>query len=300
MDTDLKIRLAAFDWLAQQVRLHDEVLPRTLLQEGFYFDGIRIPLVSPQGIFKPRVMDLPLSITTTLHGPYADQFGPDNLLIYRYRGTDPHHRDNAGLRALFQQQRPLVYFHSVVPGQYLAIWPVYIVADDPAQLAFKVAVDDLASVQIETAQASHIAEPSEARRAYLTATVKVRLHQHRFRERVLRAYQSQCTLCRLRRRELLDAAHIIPDALEEGEPTVNNGLALCKLHHAAFDKFMIGISPDYVVEVRADILEEEDGPILQHGLQYLHQTRLILPRRRADWPRRDALEWRYERFRAAI
>ena len=50
---------------------------------------------------------------------------------------------------------------------------------------------------------------------------------------MLEAYQSQCAFCRLRRAELLDAAHIIPDSHPLGEPRVSNGLALCKIHHAA-------------------------------------------------------------------
>ena len=51
--------------------------------------------------------------------------------------------------------------------------------------------------------------------------------------------------------ELLDAAHIVPDA-DEGEPVIPNGLALCKLHHAAFDRYFLGVRPDYVLQVRPD------------------------------------------------
>ena len=36
-----------------------------LLQQGFEFQGQRIPLVAPQGIFKPKILELPISITTT-------------------------------------------------------------------------------------------------------------------------------------------------------------------------------------------------------------------------------------------
>jgi len=46
-----------------------------------------------------------------------------------------------------------------------------------------------------------------------------------------------------------------------------NGLALCKLHHAAFDANIIGVTPDLEVTVRLDVLQEIDGPMLQHGLQ---------------------------------
>ena len=47
-------------------------------------------------------------------------------------------------------------------------------------------------------------------------------------------------------------------------------LALCRLHHAAFDRQFIGIRPDYVVEVWRKILDEDDGPMLPHGLKGLH------------------------------
>lgn len=298
MDTDLQVRLASFQWLAEQVNLHGDVLPRKLLEQGFEFQGQRIPLIAPQGIFKPRVLDLPLSITTAPKGPYDDYFGTDGFLLYRYRGTDPNHRDNVGLRKIFEHKRPLIYLHGIEPGKYLATYPVYIIGDDQSSLTFKVAVDDTLPV-LEYFQAGvtrQIAEVSDVRHAYLTATVKVRLHQRAFRERVLDAYRSQCAFCRLKHRELLDAAHIIPDNLPESKPTIDNGISLCKLHHAAYDNFMIGVSPDYVIHVREDILEEEDGPVLQHGLQGLHKTRLILPISKSHYPNRVSLEWRYSRF----
>ena len=271
------------------------------LEQGFEFQGQRIPLVAPNGIFKPQILDLPISITTAPKGPYNDYFGKDNFLIYRYRGTDPNHRDNGGLRKVFELKRPLVYFHGVEPGNYLATWPVYIIGDDQSNLQFKIAVDDaVPAFEYSATSISHqIAEVSDARHAYLTATVKVRLQQRSFREKVLDAYKSQCSFCRLKHRELLDAAHIIPDNLPAGYPNINNGISLCKLHHSAYDSFILGVTPDYIIQVREDILEEEDGPVLQHGLKGLHKTKLTLPTSRNQWPSRDALEWRYSRFTRA-
>jgi putative restriction endonuclease len=127
-----------------------------------------------------------------------------------------------------------------------------------------------------------------------------RLHQQSFRERVLKAYREQCALCRLRHRELLDAAHILPDSEPEGEPNVSNGLALCKLHHAAFDKLILGITPDYIVVVRSDILEESDGPMLRFGLQGIHHQTISVPRSSDLRPDRDMLAWRYEQFQKAV
>ncbi len=292
---DEKIRLAAFDWLKEQTQIHDQVLSIDLLRQGFVFDNERIPLLAPQGIFKPRLMELPLTITTTPDSRYDDAFQPDEYLNYKYRGNNVNHRDNTGLRECMKKGIPLIYLLGLVPGRYLAIWPVYIIGDDPANLSFTVAVDDL--VHLINGE-DRVREPDEKKR-YLTRMVKVRLHQQDFRERVLYAYKSQCRLCRLRHIELLDAAHIIPDGETESTPTVDNGLALCKLHHAAFDKYFIGITPDYKVEVRKDVLEEEDGPMLQHGLKGLHTSNIVLPKHKIDFPNKDFLDIRYQRFRNA-
>jgi putative restriction endonuclease len=300
VDADLEVRLAAFAWLAEQVAQQGDVLPRTVLQEGFQFRGQRIPLIGPQGIFKPRILEMPLSITTAPEGPYDDYLGTGDYLMYRYRGKDPKHRDNVGLRGLLEKQRPLVYLFGVEPGKYLAHWPVYVIGDDPNRLTFRIAVDDVAPLlqPSESTIVAQVAEVTDPRHAYITATVKVRLYQRIFRERVINAYRSECAFCRLRHRELLDAAHIIPDTEPDTRSTIDNGLSLCKLHHAAFDSFIVGVTPDYEIRVRADVLQEEDGPVLKHALQQLHGVRLQLPSARKKWPSRAALDWRYSRFQA--
>jgi putative restriction endonuclease len=292
---DEQIRLTAFNWLRQQADIHNDVLSRELLADGFIFENEKIPLVAPQGIFKPRLMEFPLSITTTTESPYDDGKMDGGYLVYKYRGSDINHRDNVGLRECMKHNLPLIYLHSIIPGKYVPFWPVYIVGDDPASLSFKVALDDFESVIREKDRVYE----SDARRIYLTSTIRVRLHQRGFRERVLHAYQSQCSLCRLKHLELLDAAHIIPDGEPESKPTVDNGLALCKLHHAAFDSFIIGITPDYQIEIRKDILDESDGPMLQHGLKGLHNSKIYLPRHKTEYPNKNFLDIRYQRFRNA-
>ena len=238
-------------------------------------------------------MEYPLSITTTTEGGYDDGPDDDKYLVYKYRKTNVNHRDNVGLRECMKRNLPLIYLHSVIPGKYVPFWPVFIVGDDQSSLSFKVALDDFESVNREKGRIYE----ADARRAYLTSTIRVRLHQRGFREKVLHAYRSQCTLCKLKHLELLDAAHIIPDGEPESRPTVDNGLALCKLHHAAFDSFILGISPDYKIEIRKDVLDEIDGPMLQHGLKELNNNTIILPSHKRNWPNRDFLEIRYQRFK---
>jgi putative restriction endonuclease len=98
---------------------------------------------------------------------------------------------------------------------------------------------------------------------------------------------------------LLDAAHILADKDERGRPEVPNGLALCKIHHGAFDADILGISPDHRIAIRADILQEIDGPMLKHGLQEMNDRFIVVPERAALRPNRDFLAERFERFRAA-
>ncbi len=300
--SDLDLRLRAFDWLRERTERHGDVLSWALLLNGFRFRGRRVPLLSQQGIFKPAAAELPVSIRTSPDGPYSDGFGPDGLLRYDYRGDDPQHRDNAGLREAMWRELPLVYFHGIVSGRYLAVWPVYLVGDDPASLTFSVAVDDAsvlsrARLRVEANEVAD--EDPEPRRRYVTALTRRRVHQRTFRERVLRAYREQCAFCSLRHTELLDAAHIVPDREEEGEPVVRNGMALCKLHHAAYDSFFLAVHPTKLrIVVRADILEEEDGPMLLHGLQGLSGREIHRPRNAANRPDPALLASRYERFRS--
>jgi putative restriction endonuclease len=291
-----QIRLAVFEWLEDQTRF-DDVLHWSTLQGGFAFQGRTISLVGQQGIWKPKVFkSIPISIRTSYKSDYQDGVTPDGLLHYKYRGTDPDHRDNAGLREAMLKQVPLVYFHGILPGKYLAAWPVYIVGEDPQNLAFTAALDDKRHIGPGEPEG----EEREYRRRYITASLRTRLHQRSFRLRVLEAYQSQCAFCRLRRAELLDAAHIIPDSHPLGEPRVSNGLALCKIHHAAFDRHFIGVTPDYTIVIRPELLEEQDGPMLRHGIQEMHGRRLILPQKRSEYPDRDRLALRYELFRKAM
>ena len=301
-ELDRRVRLDAFEWVRRQVELRGEELPIGVLRQGFTFGGRRVPLVGPQGIFKPAILPtMPLTITTVpvVEGrdrPYEDEVGPDGFLRYRYRGTDPNHHENVGLRRAWEQQAPLVYLFGTAPGWYRPAWPIFIVGDDPGSLSFTVAMDDPQMLRPDLS----VDVIDDVRRSYVTRLVRQRLHQLAFRQRVLSAYRESCALCRLRHVELLDAAHILPDAHPLGAPVVSNGLAMCKLHHAAFDRHIVGIRPDLMVEIREDVLREIDGPMLRHGLQDLQGNRLlVLPSRPAQRPNPNFLEVRYELFRTA-
>ncbi|MBN1569780.1 MAG: HNH endonuclease [Acidobacteria bacterium] len=305
-DLDTRIRLKAFSFLEDLASRYGSALSRELLGAGFDFDGKRVPLISPQGIFKPALLpEIPISITTApvVEGkarPYADEIGSDGLMRYKYRGEDPKHRDNIGLRLAMQRHLPLIYFYGLVPGKYAAVWPVYIVGDDPKSLTFSVEIGEKQGLIFGSEQMASESVAESVTRSYVTVSTQRRLHQQSFRMRVLEAYHQCCAVCRLRHAELLDAAHILPDGHPKGEPWVSNGISLCKLHHAAFDSQILGIRPDLVVEIRKDILEESDGPLLIHGLKEWHNKKLIvIPHSPRLKPRTDFLEERFVLFRQA-
>ena len=295
-ENDAAVRLRAFEWLAEQTAVYGDVLPWAVLKAGFDFQGEHVPLVSRQGIFTSRLCRYPLTILTSVGGPYSDSFASNGLILYKYRGTNAFHHDNDGLRRAMQEQIPLIYLHGQVEGRYQAIWPVFIVDDSAATLTFTVAADEANRRLVATDELAY--EDPAIRRGYVTATVRRRIHQRAFSERVLDAYRVRCALCRLRHRELLDASHIVPDSSPEGEPVVSNGLALCKIHHAAFDGYFMTVDPDYRVRVRRDLLDEVDGPMLKHGIQELDGQAIEVPRKIQLQPSRERLAARMEIFLA--
>ena len=78
---DLQIRLQAFDWLKKQLEIFGDFLPRVTLLSGFIVENSRIGLVGPRGIWKPRSMELPISVTSILNGPYPDTYDAKSGII---------------------------------------------------------------------------------------------------------------------------------------------------------------------------------------------------------------------------
>lgn len=203
-------------------------------------------------------------------------------------------RDNAALVAAHELAVPLIYFRGITPGQYAVVAPVFITAVDRARrlVAFE------AGLPVADTTPAGLVSPPDARR-YATREAVYRLHQHRFRAAVLRAYSTRCAVCRLRQAPLLQAAHIIEDREEAGSATVVNGIALCAIHHLAYDRNLMGIDPDGVVHIHRRLLDETDGPMLANGLQGFHRGRILHPRRTDERPDPERLELRFERFRVA-
>lgn len=292
-------------------RRYDDVVPVNVLRRGFDTPRGRISYGSfYNGIYRPKQFNGPaaLALVTTpprerRDAPYDDEYDEaTGTFTYHYRRAQSESaraRMSAAAdnRALKEAQRlgvPLIYFRGIAPGQYTPVAPVFITRDDPAHavVAFQAALP-----LADTTPAGLTSD--ELTRRYATHEAHIRLHQHRFRVNVLRAYRTQCAVCTLREAPLLQAAHIIEDRDPRGAAAVVNGIALCAIHHLAYDRNLLGIAPDGEIHIASRLLAEIDGPMLRIGLQGFHGSAIQQPRDRRDRPDPDRLRTRFERFAAA-
>jgi putative restriction endonuclease len=267
------------------------------LDQGFAFRRKRVPFLNYQkGIYRAAAQKGPaaLSVNTSYKSPYDDEETASGFR-YAYRAGSIDQADNRALRAAHALQVPLVYFVGTRPGWYRPEWPMFVMEDDPIARRVTLTPGRMTGPYDER---EPILPDDEIERRYAVRETRIRLHQARFRARVLPAYANRCTICRLKETRLLDAAHIIRDADPGGEPMISNGLSLCSIHHRALDEDLIGVSPDYVVQVHPRLRDEEDGPMLA-VLNEAHGAGIVVPRRREWQPDRTLLALRFERFQAA-
>lgn len=288
---ELHLRQLIFERLADIVA-ENGVVSRAELEQLQVGDQHWRVIDRNRGIRNPKELLATLSVISNPTGPYADKHVGDSLYAYDYRAgsTDG---DNRKMRRAIELGLPIILLRTIRPGIFVPIFPVYVVADDTDNRRFILALDESLRFVSDPLQL----KPAE--REYAERIVKQRLHQPEFRGRILLAYQTQCTVCTLRHGKLLDAAHIIGDNKQHGLPIVQNGLSLCKIHHAAFDANLLGISPDYVIHINRALMDEIDGPMLRHGLQEMDGRLLTLPARASDRPGADRLAERFDEFRGA-
>ena len=85
-----------------------------------------------------------------------------------------------------------------------------------------------------------------------------------------------------------------------GQPVVANGIALSKIHHAAFDNHLIGIEPNGRVHVSERLLMLHDGPLLEQSLKPCAGTLIRpAPQGQAVPPRPRPARRPVEQFRRA-
>jgi len=290
-EVEVHLRELIFGQLAELVSEHG-VVTRKQLEALRIGDQTRRIIDHSKGIWNPRDLLATLSIVSSPDGGYSDTQVSESLFAYDYQ-KDTIAGDNVKMRKALELGLPIILLRKIKDGVCVPVFPAYVVADDAANRRFMIALD--ASLKT-VADPLHL-KPIE--RVYAERALRQRLHQPEFRGRVMYAYEQRCTVCMLKHGRLLDAAHIIGDDKIHGVPSVDNGLSLCKIHHAAYDANLLGITPDYVVCINSELMDEIDGPMLLHGLQEMNGRGLTLPKRRADRPSKERLAERFDEFKTA-
>lgn len=106
-------------------------------------------------------------------------------------------------------------------------------------------------------------EVDAARRRVVHLGERVRRRDPAFRANILVAYEYRCAVCgydgRLGSESVgLDAAHVRWWAFD-GPDDVANGLCLCAMHHKLFDRGVLGVTPEHVVQVSRHFVGRGDA-----------------------------------------
>jgi putative restriction endonuclease len=127
---------------------------------------------------------------------------------------------------------------------------------------------------------------SEPRREVISKITR-RYREHDFTTRVLRAYGQRCAMCGLQL-QLIDAAHIIPVAIRGSTDQTSNGIALCSLHHRAYDRNLVSFDEEYKIQVSHIQMQSLMAKNLLGGLKAFEEglrSAIYLPADRRDYPR---------------
>lgn len=293
-----RIRLEAIRYV-RLLRERWVAVPAGELQR-FVTDGAEVYLKGQQGIFKPRELSHPLSITSTIDSPYTDDLIEGHRILYDFLPSTREY-ENDGLKRSAEAELPLIYLLQVRKRpnpEYVVFAPVFVVGWDDVTRQFLVDLSEqhpgksfpstrarVPGRQFELPAIPTPNSPSEVRelaRTYLVTTVEQRLYQARFRNEVLAAYRDRCAVCVLRIRPLLDAARVVPNRDARTAVTVNEGISLCATHFRAFEAGILRYDSSY--DIRIDLDGIKPGAGEKSMLLAFEGRRLELPRDEALWP----------------
>lgn len=105
------------------------------------------------------------------------------------------------------------------------------------------------TIVINDADTAQISVP----RRTVSRTLMQKIRQAGFDQRVFTAYGNQCAFCPIQL-NLLDAAHIVPVREPDSTDFTSNGIALCALHHRAYDRTLITFNDKYETLINEDRL----------------------------------------------
>jgi predicted restriction endonuclease len=146
--------------------------------------------------------------------------------------------------------------------------------------------------------------PFDKNKKIVKVTRESVLRTRGFRQAVIEAYDYKCALCGMKIYSPdtlsweVEAAHIVPHS-SMGKDDVLNGLALCHLHHWAFDAGWFTLQDDYKIEVSQKVksLPSDYGRMVEYEFIRVLSTKnskIHLPKNRGIYPHQNSIQWHRE------
>ena len=143
--------------------------------------------------------------------------------------------------------------------------------------------------------------PIGKKKKVIKITRKSAIRTRGFRQAVIEAYSFKCAICGMKINSPdsisweVEAAHIVPHG-SRGRDDIWNGLALCHLHHWAFDVGWFTLRDDYTTTVSSKVrsLPSDFGRFGDYEFiraMSSNITRIFLPSRSELYPHHNALQW---------
>lgn len=147
-------------------------------------------------------------------------------------------------------------------------------------------------------------DPFENRRRKRTVTKALSIRSRGFRQVVIESYDYRCSVCGLKINSPdnlyweVEAAHIVPYS-KKGKDDIWNGIALCRLHHWAFDVGWYSLTDDFkiLLSTKYDRLPNDYGKI--GNIDFLKNAitanqPLLLPKIKSLNPHEVSIQWHRE------
>lgn len=143
--------------------------------------------------------------------------------------------------------------------------------------------------------------PFDSGKKFAKITRESAIRNRGFRQAVIEAYSCKCAVCGLKINSPdnlsweVEAAHIVPNSLR-GKDDLWNGVALCHLHHWAFDVGWFAIQDDYKIQLssKAKNIPSSFGRMEKYEVigSIASQDRTIfLPERTEIYPHISSIQW---------
>lgn len=142
--------------------------------------------------------------------------------------------------------------------------------------------------------------PFDKNKKIVKVNKETTLRKRGFRQAIIAAYDYKCAVCGLKLYSPdylsweVEAAHIVPHS-KKGKDDIWNGLALCHLHHWAFDYGWFTLLDNYKVlfSPLINFLPTDFGKVGKYEL--LNSTNnnsiIALPSREESYPHKNAMNW---------